>query len=100
MNPTHETLLTDVLRDVYVYGSARVLWHHWYRWLDIDRMTKNKWRDIQRRWEALLDDFGDKNGWRLGFVDNDRGDFLTLICMDPEGAKSSWLKPVSAKWDE
>lgn len=99
MDRTHETMLTDVLRDVYTFGSARVAWHHWYRWLGIERMTKNKWREVQGRWETLLDDVNDQDGWRLGYVDNDRADFLTLVCLDPDDAAERLLKPISKKFE-
>lgn len=96
MDRTHETLLLDVLRDVYVHGSARVAWYQWYRWLNAERMTKNKWRDVEKRWAALLDDLGDDDGYELGFVDSDRGDFLTLVLIDPKG---ELIKPISAKFE-
>lgn len=100
MDHTHETMLTDVLRDTLVYGAATVSWHKFYRWLDADRMTKKKWQDVQRRWELLVtDEFKEPVKWRLGFADHGRDDFLTLICLDPEGAKESWLKPISAKFE-
>lgn len=97
MNLTHETLFVDTLRDVYLHGSTRVAWFHWYRWLNAERMTKNKWREVQKRWEDLMDDLGEDGGYQLGFVDSNRTDFLTLVLIDPE---DELIKPISAKYED
>lgn len=93
----HETFISDLLHDVYLHGSARVAWYQWYRWLDAERMTKNKWRDVQKRWEGLMDDIGEKGGYELGFVDSNRGDFLTLVMIDPN---DDLIKPISVKFED
>lgn len=96
MDRTHETLLLDAMRDVYIHGATRIPWYLWYRWLNAERMTKNKWRDVEKLWDGLMDDLGDEDGYKLAFVDNRRDDFLTLILLDPVG---ELIKPLSTKFE-
>ncbi|WP_312217608.1 hypothetical protein [Brevundimonas sp.] len=97
MDRSHETQLMDVLRDVYELGASAVPYRLLYRWFNRDRLTKTVWIDMEEKWTGMLLDRNDPTGWRLGFFDNGRSDFLTLICLDPDGAKSTVHQPISAK---
>ena len=94
MDRTHETLLLDTLRDVFDFGAARLPYRLLYRWFGADRLSKRVWSGLVAHWETVLEERNDKDGWRLGYVDNGRTDDITLICLDPMNAKASYLKPI------
>lgn len=93
MDRTHETFLQDTLRDVRDFGAARLPYRLLYRWFGAERLSKRVWSGLIANWQAVLEETGD-DGWRLGFIENGRNDDLTLICLDPERAKESYIKPV------
>lgn len=94
MNSTHETMLLDILRDVWTFGAARIPYHLVYRWFAAERLTKRVWAGLIAHWEKVREENGDEDGWRLGWIDTGRNDTLTLICLDPDGASESHFKPV------
>jgi len=95
MDRAHEALLMDHLRDVYDYGATRIPYALLKRWFGAERITKKLWTGLEERWQGVLDENKDE-GWRLGYADNSRSDDMTLICLDPEGAEESYLKPLEA----
>jgi len=94
MDRTHETLLLDVLRDVYDFGAARLPYRLLYRWFKADRISKRVWSGLSAHWDTVLEEFGDTVGHRLGYYHSERSDDLTLICLDPIGAKVSEFRPL------
>lgn len=97
MDPVHETLLKDFLRDVWAYGSDRLSYRLLNRWFKAERITKRVWLAIQAQFEAVREEVGDTQGWRLGILETTRADYLTFIVLDPVGAKTSYMIPLSDK---
>ena len=97
MEKVHEVLMMDVLRDVYQFGSARLPYHLMYRWFRAEKIGKRTWLRIIDMWDEVREEHGDEEGWRIGFIDTGRSDDLTLVCLDPEGARESYMKPLIAK---
>ena len=94
MDRTHETLLLDTLHDVYDFGTARVPYRLLNRWFEAERLTKRVWSGLRASWDRVLEEKGNNDGWRLGFIKNGRNDEITLVCLDPEGAAESYFKPI------
>jgi hypothetical protein len=94
MNPVHETMLLDILRDVWIFGAAPIPYYSVYRWFKAERLTKRVWAALNAHWETVREENGDGEGWRLGWIDTGRSDILMFVCLDPEGASKSHLKPV------
>lgn len=97
MDKTHETYVKDLLRDVWHRGAAVIPLHLLYRWYNADRLTKRIWTDLLLKWEEIEEEEDNDEGWRLGFINHERTDVLTLVTLDPEGSKESHLLPISTR---
>jgi hypothetical protein len=86
--------MLDTLRDVFDFGAARVPFRFLNRWFEAERLTKRVWSGLRAAWDRVLEERGDSDGWRLGFIQNGRSDEITLVCLDPDGAATSCLKPI------
>jgi hypothetical protein len=94
MNSIHETMLRDVLRDVWTFGAAPLGYHLVYRWFNAERLTKRVWATLNEFWDDVRAENGDKEGWRLGWIDTGRHDILMLVTLDPKHAAQSHFKAV------
>ena len=52
----HADQLMAKLDQLYRYGATFISWGDIYYWYNIDRISKKPWRDIETRWQELLDD--------------------------------------------
>lgn len=95
MNPVHETLLQDFLRDVWTYGSDRLSYRLLNRWFKAERITKRIWLAILANFETIREEVGDTDGYQLGYLETDRADCITFIVLDPADAVTSYMKPVA-----
>lgn len=97
LEKSHEALLRDILRDVYAFGVARIPNPLLYRWFKAQKISKNTWRYFVEMWDEILEENEDTREWRLAFIDTGRTDELALVCLDPEGTKVSYIRPLSEK---
>ncbi|MCA9462902.1 MAG: hypothetical protein KC590_12315 [Nitrospira sp.] len=52
----HEGQLWERLDQLYANGTTFISWGELYHWYKLQRIAKTPWRDIQARWEELLDE--------------------------------------------
>jgi predicted P-loop ATPase len=52
----HVDQLWARLDELYANGTTFMSWGELYHWYNIERIAKAPWRDIQERWEELLED--------------------------------------------
>lgn len=97
MNAVHEMMLKDFLRDVWTYGSDRLSYRLINRWFECERITKRVWLAFESYFEGIREEEKDQQGYRLGYLDTNRADFITFIVLDPEGSKSSYMMPLMEK---
>lgn len=53
MERHHEVALLQVLDEVYLTGAACIRWDYMYLWFNAERLNKNSYRELNRRWEEL-----------------------------------------------
>ena len=91
----YEALLADFFHTVTHYGAATKPEAQLMRWMGWDKQTAGFWKDVQTRFQKVLDDdgYGDE-GWQLFAITNDG--HITLVCMDPPGTtdEDRWCKSV------
>jgi hypothetical protein len=56
----HEGQLWERLDQLYANGTTFISWGELYHWYNIQRIAKTPWRDIQARWEELLEEKNEK----------------------------------------
>ena len=49
----HDAALDRALDRLYLEGSVAISWDDLYLWFNADRLGKNAYREILRRWEEL-----------------------------------------------
>lgn len=52
----HVDQLWARLDELYANGTTFISYGELYHWYDIQRIAKTPWRDIQARWQELLED--------------------------------------------
>jgi hypothetical protein len=58
MRRDHEAGLNAALDQLYLQGSAAILWEHLYLWYNAHRLSKGVFSDIIERWQALCEGYG------------------------------------------
>jgi len=48
------------LDELYVKGTTFIGWGELYHWYGIERISKAPWRDLNAKWEQLLDEKDEK----------------------------------------
>jgi len=48
------------LDHLYANGITFSSWGELYHWYNIERLSKTPWRDLEARWEQLLEEKGEK----------------------------------------
>ncbi len=61
MQKRHEDLLGLRLDTLYITGITSITWQELYLWYGVDKIRKAPYRDIQDRWERLLEENGIEN---------------------------------------
>ena len=56
----HEEQLWARLDQLYANGTTFISWGELYHWYSIRRIAKTPWRDINARWQQLLDEKKEK----------------------------------------
>jgi hypothetical protein len=60
MTKRHQDQLWARLDQLYANGTTFISHGELYHWYDIQRIAKAPWRDIQAKWESLLEEKGQK----------------------------------------
>jgi len=58
MRRDHEATLTAALDQLYLQGSAAILWEHLYLWYNAQRLGKGVFNDVIARWQVLCEGYG------------------------------------------
>jgi hypothetical protein len=58
MRRDHEVALTAALDQLYLQGSAAIIWEHVYLWYNVDEIRKSDYDDIIARWQVLCEGYG------------------------------------------
>lgn len=61
MQKRHEDQLGLRLDTLYITGITSITWQELYLWYGVDKIRKAPYRDIQDRWERLLEENGIEN---------------------------------------
>lgn len=56
----HVDQVWERLDQLYANGTTFISWGELYHWYDIQRIAKAPWRDIQAKWEELLEQKGEE----------------------------------------
>lgn len=86
MELAHQTMLTDLLREVFETGAVRVEARILKRWYGISRFTNKIWDDLGARFREI-DATCTPNGFRLGYWTWGEEGVITFVCLDPVGTE-------------
>jgi hypothetical protein len=48
------------LDELYANGTTFISWGELYHWYDVERISKKPWRDLEVRWQELLEEKGEE----------------------------------------
>ncbi|RYZ87527.1 MAG: hypothetical protein EOP04_11505 [Proteobacteria bacterium] len=94
MEAAHNTALDDLIKDVTERGCAVIEVRILLRWYERKNWGKSIWKDLQRRFDAILQERGEGNdGYRLFAIPSDS--VISLLCFNREEDNNQWWSPVS-----
>lgn len=56
----HQDQLWERLDQLYANGTTFISWGEIYHWYNVQRIVKEPWRDMQAKWQDLLEQKGEK----------------------------------------
>lgn len=60
MQKRHTDQLWARLDQLYANGTTFISWGELYHWYNVQRIAKAPWRDIEARWQELLEEKGEE----------------------------------------
>lgn len=99
MDLAHETMLSDFLLDVWETGTGRIEKRLLLRWYGYQKLTLNVWRNIHQRFQAILNEAGEKpDDWQLFVHEHETDGTVVFACLDLGDIQKGegWWQPVDS----
>lgn len=93
MQKHHEAELMTTLDELYLRGATSIRWEKLYLWFNVDRLSKNAYRQIMEKWEELtVEVYGAKPAPAIEAFPTEM--WLTLARAELKGTKEAWASLV------